>query len=796
MNLTTLCFGRVAAGLMLAAVPAGSYSAEWKPADAPIMTRWAKDVTPDNAWQEYPRPRMVRDGWTNLNGLWDYAVTAKDALRPSLFDGEILVPFPIEAPLSGVGREMKVDEAIWYSRSFAADSLTNGDRLLLHFEASDWETTAWVNGTRVGLNRGGYDPFTFDITDALIEGDQELVVRVWDPQTSIFKSTGKQGNRSSQYERCSGLWQTVWLERVPEVSINTLSIDASAKSERAVVSVEMRGDGNGLTIELEAIADGESVIRTSGVANESLALDIPNARAWSVDEPFLYDLKVSLLRDGKVIDAVDSYFGLRDISLGDSDHGRQMLLNGEEIFQMGPLDQNYWPGGGLTPPSDAAMVWEVDYLKRIGCNMVRLHIKQNPRRWYAHCDRAGLLVWQDFIAAKGSQQPSPEESEQWLLEQRRMMDTLQGHPSLVMWIVFNESWGQHDTERITNWTQGYDPTRLTSVASGWTDFDDLGHIRDIHDYTFCPAVIAPGIETKRAVILGECGGFAGAVPPHNWTGRSNETGDPKNLMFGGFDPSVPRDDNRTRDIFRPTFTHGEPFEKQYARFVDNLVLMKNSGLTAAVYTQMSDMKLEENGWLTFDREVSKIDVDALRAIHERLYEAAPVQRPLLSASLDEPQSWRYSASKQTGDDWTRQDFDDAAWSTGKGPIGNSELHPGSVVWNGGKLYLRTTVDLDETPKAASLRVYSYFTKKQGRNAWNYARVSINGQFIHDDATRQFKPELRVADIRLDDKALGALRKGVNTIAIELEPGYDPKRNKTLDTIARLVFDFALMEVVE
>ena len=481
-------------GLVLVASAASGLAEEWEPTDAPQLTRWAKEVTPENAWQEYPRPQMKRDEWQNLNGLWRYAVTNRDVARPESFDGTILVPYPIEAPLSGVGRDdMDPNSVIWYSRSIECAAPTDEDRVLLHCEASDWDTTVWVNGQKVGHNRGGYDPFTLDITDALKpDGEQQVLVRVWDPQTTIYKASGKQ-RKGSAYERCTGIWQTVWLETVPKTSTERLEIVPDIDEDTANVTVHTRGETDGIRVKLQAIDGGTRVGQATGRPGRPIALHVPDAKLWSPDRPFLYDLKVQLLRDGQPVDEVTSYFGMREISLADAPNrpGKRILLNGEPIFQMGPLDQNYWPGGALTPASDEAMVYEAEYLKDIGCNMVRLHIKQNPRRYYYHCDRVGLLLWQDLINGRGRKKLD-DWKEQWLTEQRRM----QAHPSLVMWICFNESWGQHDTERVTRWTMAQDPTRLVNAASGWTDVPDLAHIRDIHDYTRHPSIPVPRAEPK------------------------------------------------------------------------------------------------------------------------------------------------------------------------------------------------------------------------------------------------------------------------------------------------------------
>jgi hypothetical protein len=778
-------------------IAAATASAEWKAADIPIMTKWGKEVTPENAWIEYPRPQLVREDWQSLNGLWEFVVTKKGSQTPTNYEGEILVPYPIESALSGVQRDVDVEEEIWYRRSLTIPEVWEGQRILLHFEAVDWETTVWINGKEVGSHRGGYNPFSFDISDALsADQEQTLLVRVWDPQGTVFKSLGKQDNRAEQYTRCSGIWGSVWMEPLPSTSIESIKITASADGT-VVIIPNIEGSTDGITIRYEALDEERIVYNVRTSVDRPRTLEIRNPKTWSPQSPFLYDLNVKLIKAGEVVDEIRSYFGLRTIALQDSDLGKQMALNGEAIFQIGPLDQNYWPGGGLTPPSDEAMIWECQYLKDIGCNMVRLHIKQNPRRWYYHCDRLGLLVWQDFISAqkqKRFEQVTGAESAQWLDEQEEMMDTLHNHPSIIKWIIFNEAWGQHDTERILKWTQEKDASRIISAASGWYDLPGESNIRDIHDYSFYPAIPALGTNPNRAVILGEVGGFAGAVPPHNWTGRSNVSGEPENILFGGFDPSVPRDANRKHDIFRPTFTYGEPFQIQYSQFVDSLCLLKNNGLTAVIYTQMTDMKLEENGWLTFDREVSKIEVEKLKSIHERLYKTPPKQSALHDAI------WKYSDGTRKTQQWKAPDFDDSSWQSGVAPFGKGGTTPTNTTWLGGNLNLRQTITLNTVPVNLSVRISSYLDGPN-RNEWIYTKVYVNGEFVQDDQTRQFMPELRVVDIPLWPEAMAQFNQGENTIAVEVIPGFGGRSGRSQinangKDLEGLLFDFHLMRVGE
>jgi hypothetical protein len=780
---------------------------DYAPTGKNILTEWAEKVSPENAWQEYPRPQLERAEWLNLNGLWDYAVTEKSQnTSPGKWDGKILVPFTIETQLSGVGRELSEEEAIWYQRTFELPGNWKKKAFILHFEASDFETTVWLNGELLGNHRGGYTPFDFDISGAVKgSGAQELLVKVHDPQQTIFKSLGKQDNRSESYERCSGIWQTVWIEPVPKKA-SIVSVKMTTSLESVSLKTFVRGEQAGLKLKYEVFDGTELVASATSEVNDRSSLEISSPKLWSPDSPFLYDIKVSLLKGKKSLDQVNSYCGLRTITLSDSPTGKDILLNGKPIFQMGPLDQNYWPGGGLTPPSDEALIWEAEYLRQIGCNMVRLHIKKNPSRFYYHCDRLGLLVWQDFISAqKRNRTPSQEESDFWLGQQNQIVETLYNHPSIVMWVIFNEAWGQHDSERIYDLVEAMDNTRLLSIGSGWDDVPGVGDIRDIHDYTFRPSVPVPGTET-RAFVLGEAGGFASAVPPHNWTGRSNKTGIPRNPLFAGFDPEIPRDNVTTHDVFRPTYTYGENFEKQYSRFVDHLHLLQNHGLRAVIYTQMTDMKLEENGWLTFDRKVSKMDPDELGNIHRRLYTKPPVQTIVMPSSTDVPQSWEaaeiplpVSKENRNRDEvldavllQKAPDFDSLEWKQVKGPFGNIlESEPG-MKWDAKtQLLIRRSFNLNDVPERASIQVF--FKKSEGSQSWMHTRIYINGTFVADDATRQFMSESRIAEIILPAEAMTLLREGENIITAQFVPGLVSRSGNVGPYSAKVLVDIAVTE---
>ena len=752
-------------------------AADWEPVEVPIMTRWGKTVTPENAWREYPRPQMKRAKWLNLNGLWDYAVTGIDAAYLGALDGKILVPYCIEAPLSGVGRNVSPDEAIWYTRSFNVPGSWKGQDVLLNFEAVDWEAKVWVNGTEVGFHRGGYAPFSFDITGALKEsGTQELTVRVWDPGPSNFQALGKQNNRTDYYEASSGIWQTVWLEPVAETHITSLKVTSHAIQGQAVIEVEHSGTDSALEIRVEVPGATESRVTAS-----QAILEFADPRPWSPRDPHLYPLTVKLMRNSEIVDTVESYFGLRTIERKRIGQYAQILLNGEPIFQHGPLDQNYWPESVLTPPSDTAARWEVAYLKDIGCNMVRMHMKQNLRRWYYHCDQLGLLVWQDFVSPQKPWEISTQESRQWVEEQRRMMDTLHNHPSIVMWIVFNEMRGQHDSERITHWAMDYDPSRLVSVASGWTDVPGVGDIRDIHDYTIHTSVPVAGSEPDRAIVLGEYGGFNSVVVDHNWydMGKPNSEREitPIKGKKGHMWPSEPLDEDWTQDFKRPTYTPGGPLEEHLSAAVDDLSLLTAHGLCGAVYTQLTDMKHEQNGWLSFDREVSKVPKDALRRMHLRLHEPPPTVRPI---AMSEP--WRYTTTLAPGDAWTLPEYDDRTWDVGDGPFGDEPNYRIGTPWKAPSLLLRKKFNLDAIPDNAALAIY--FAGQSGGET-DICRVYLNGSLITDSQARHKRSEHRVTAMRLRPEAIALLLQGENVLAAEV----------TLPKVSPRLFDLILQEIV-
>lgn len=604
-------FCLITASLFLQATASWAQQSDWKVVEGKILTPWAEKVNPANPLPEYPRPQMVRGNWKNLNGLWDYALVPKTASKPGTFGGKILVPFAVESALSGVRKTVGKDSLLWYRTSFALPSSMNGKNVLLHFGAVDWEAEVYVNGQKVGVHQGGFDPFSFDITPALTKSkNQVLEVRVWDPSDDGPQPRGKQVKRPNSiwYTPVTGIWQTVWIEAVPPTYIaatkqtpdldkGTLTVSASVEKAQASDQVRVTAwDGN------------NKVAEQTVNGNASAVLAISNPKIWSPESPFLYDLTFTVIRNGKVIDEVKSYSAIRKISMQPDANGIQrMLLNNKFVFQFGPLDQGWWPDGLYTAPTDEALLFDIVKTKEMGFNMIRKHVKVEPARWYNYCDKMGMLVWQDMpsgdmgnrwdsrpgIIGRATEKERTAESERiFRTEWNEIMQDLHNFPSIIVWVPFNEAWGQFKTAEITNWTMQKDPSRLVNSASGG-NFHPVGHIIDMHNYPE-PVMLQPELfGKKQVVVLGEYGGLGLPLEGHTWQDKNN---------WG----------------YR-SFQNVDTLFKTYAAYIDNMVPFIRSGLSAAVYTQTTDVEIETNGLMTYDRKVIKIPADRLKAIHEKLY---------------------------------------------------------------------------------------------------------------------------------------------------------------------------------
>ncbi len=583
--------------------------AAWQPAQGPLRTRWAAKVTPEKAHREYPRPQLTRPEWLNLNGLWEYAIVPKADPRPASFQGQILVPFPVESALSGVMKPVTEQQRLWYRRTFSVPANWQGKRTLLHFGAVDWEATIYVNGKELTTHRGGYDGFSCDLTDALTAfGEQEIVVAVFDPTDAGTQPRGKQVRQPNGiwYTPTSGIWQTVWVEPVAEASISHTKLVPDIDAGALNIQVTTRGAADGLMVRAIAVDGGQEVARAEGKPGENFKLPVPNAKLWSPDQPHLYNLKLALLRDGQAVDEAGSYFGMRKISLGKDENGTlRLFLNNHRLFQQGPLDQGFWPDGLYTAPTDEALRYDIEVTKRLGFNMARKHVKIEPERWYYWCDKLGLLVWQDMPSGDryiGPNDPdiqrTPESAKQFELELQRLIDGRGNHPSIVMWVPFNEGWGQYDTPRIVDWIKQYDPSRLVNNTSGWSD-RKVGDVNDIHVY---PGPDAPAIEPKRAGVLGEFGGLGLPLKGHTWQSEKN---------WG----------------YR-SFQNSEDLTDAYLGLIDKLhPLTGTRGLSASVYTQTTDVEVEVNGLMTYDRALIKLDEALITAANQRIYTPPVTKRP-------------------------------------------------------------------------------------------------------------------------------------------------------------------------
>ncbi len=580
-------------------------TAQWAPAGDKIKTKWAEQIAVDKVLPEYPRPRLVRKDWKNLNGLWDYAILEKGKAEPQQFAGKILVPFAVETSLSGVMREVGAEKELWYHTRFEVPATWKGKDVLLHFGAVDWRADVWINDIKVGTHEGGYVPFSFDLTPFLTaERSQKLVVRVWDPTSDGPQPRGKQVTEPEGiwYTAVTGIWQTVWLEAVPQQYILDLKTDTDIDAGSVRVATQLKGASFGDIVEVTA-TDGDRVVATAkGAAGQDLVMALDNAKRWSPESPFLYDLRVKLTRAGKVVDEVESYFGMRKISLKKDEFGIiRMQLNNEDYFQFGPLDQGWWPDGLYTAPSDEALRYDIEKTKELGFNLIRKHVKVEPARWYTHCDRLGILVWQDM--------PNGDRSPQWQNHQyfegtelkrsaaseaiyrkewKGIMDLLDSHPSIVSWVPFNEAWGQFKTEEIAEWTKAYDPTRLVNAASGG-NFYRTGDIVDLHNY---PGPAMYLYDAERTNVLGEYGGIGLALEGHLW-----------------------KPDNNWGYV---KFKNSDETTAQYLQYAMELKKLVRAGFSGAIYTQTTDVEGEVNGFMTYDRKVDKMDIARIRKMNEEI----------------------------------------------------------------------------------------------------------------------------------------------------------------------------------
>ncbi|MGZ0147063.1 LamG-like jellyroll fold domain-containing protein [Kribbella sp. WER1] len=584
-----------------AAVPTTQATPDWHAGTPPLTTPWTADVSPANALPEYPRPQLTRPEWRNLNGLWQWSAAAPDEQPPigRTLPEQVLVPYPIESALSGL---QKHEDRMWYRRTFDVPANWKGKHLLLHFGAVDYDAKVWVNGVQVATHRGGYDGFDVDVTSALhAKGPQELIVWAEDLTDETYQPIGKQREVSDHgifYQGSSGIWRTVWMEPVYAASISRLQTTPDLPNQTLKVTATAPA---GLDVEVTAFDNNRIVGNTTGRANTELRLRIPKPKTWSPDHPFLYDLKVRLLDRGKVVDQVGSYAGMRQVGLQKGADGKlRMALNGKILFNLSTLDQGFWPDGLNTAPTDAALRFDLEQHKRLGFNTVRKHIKVEPDRWYYWADKLGLMVWQDMPASKTDAMPEPWRT-QWKSELHEMIEEHKSFPSITVWVPFNEGWGEWDrteTGQVADAVAAQDPSRLVDAHSGVNCCNShgdsgRGSLLDYHAY-LGPATTMPTAD--RAAVDGEHGGFGLKVADHMW--------------FGDGSAYEMEPDSAT-------LTH---------RYVENqenvLRSARQCGISGSVYTQITDVEGELNGFFTYDRRVPKMDFAQVRKVNKQIVDNA------------------------------------------------------------------------------------------------------------------------------------------------------------------------------
>ncbi len=717
---------------MRADVPANN---NWKMAPVSLSTKWAKQVSPANALPEYPRPQMTRQNWKNLNGLWNYGLSDLTATAaPTAMNDQILVPYVYESSLSGVGKPSIPDQKLWYKRSFAIPNNWKGQSVLLHFGAVNYESTVMLNGQLLGTHRGGFDEFSFDITRALRPGQNELIVSARNPLRSDVADAQVAGKQRIKpggifYTGATGIWQTVWMESVPAARIDSLKITPDIDASQLRVVALSAGTAPLNAPVTVAVSDGGKVVATKrGPANTDIVLPIANAKLWTPENPHLYQIKVSL-GNGRGADSVNSYAAMRKTSLVKDEKGRMVLgLNNKPYFQVGALDQGYWPDGIYTAPTDEALKFDIVEAKNLGWNLLRKHAKVEPARWYYHCDQLGMLVWQDMPQMYGGRDGalSDDAKKQFAVEWQEIIRENYNHPSIVVWTTFNEGWGQHDTPEVVAQTRQWDPTRLVNNASGWTD-KNVGAMYDVHAY---PGPDAPMTEANRASVNGEFGGITADLG-HRWQNSANVMGYGATLKSGWLATK------RFQDLMRNAYK-----------------LKDERGASAFVYTQITDVEQEINGVLTYDRAVVKLDPKIVAAANRgEFLPMPPNPNPDLVPTSDfAPLQWKYSF-EQPATDWFETRFDDANWKTGDAPFGD-KLGGIKTKWDSSDIWMRRQFTLaGPLPANAKLSVLHD----------EDAEIYINGVL----ATKLTGYNSGYEAFPISDAARAAMKPGMNVWAVHV-----------------------------
>ncbi|MEJ7691486.1 sugar-binding domain-containing protein [Daejeonella sp.] len=714
-----------------------STAQSWQPVGNKIKTRWAKDVNPSNAWQQYPRPQLVRDDWQNLNGLWDYAILPKGNKAPNIFQGKILVPFAVESSLSGVGKPLTPDDELWYKTKFKVPAAWGSKRVLLHFGAVDWQSSIFVNGKLAGEHTGGSDPFSIDITSYLASSDNELVVKVWDPTDSGIQARGKQVLKpfGFWYTAVSGIWQTTWLEPVNPTSIATITPEADIDREIINLKSILTNVQGGEQVSIKIFSQGSLIKELSAPYQDNIQIRLPGVKLWSPEKPNLYQFQIEIRRYNKLLDKANSYFAMRKISMGKDEYGNLRLhLNNKILFQWGVLDQGWWPESLLTPPTAEAMLYDMQVVKSMGFNMIRKHIKVEPARYYYQADSLGLLLWQDmpsgfnrindpvqhvkFDAAEDWARPK-ESATQFEKEWKSIIDNLKFFPSIVVWVPFNEGWGQYDSKRVVEWTKKYDPTRLVDGISGWTD-RKVGDMYDAHQYpgpSMEPAIQNPG----RTMVLGEFGGLGWPIQDHLWNRDSKNWG------------------------YRTYFSR-DKFLEEYSKLIANVQPLISRGLSSAIYTQTSDVELEVNGLMTYDREIIKLPAEQAWKLHNPLFNAPKGEPKFLVNDSEISPSKLNISFEQPSAGWNRQMSSDEKFETLTGP---AKVKKGQSLWAVGSF--------KKPSKALNLAMKLY--------AQGDLTIYLNGNVIYKNEkilTKRHYDEFNMTEYSK------YLREGQNVIGLELK----------------------------
>ncbi|WP_119320285.1 glycoside hydrolase family 2 protein [Capsulimonas corticalis] len=741
-------------------------AADWRLAPGPLMTRWSKEVSPTNALPEYPRPQMTRTQWQNLNGLWDYAVTPKSAANaPGAYDGQILVPYPIESALSGVMKAFLPTQRLWYRRTFTVPADWKGKNLLLHFGAVDWDTEVFLNGKSLGTHRGGYDAFDFDITKDVKEGGpQEIVVSVLDPTDEGWQLRGKQVLHpgGAAYTATSGIWQTVWIEPVSPDHIESLKIvtDAGAGVLHLTVSARIKPGQAPVSV---AVSSGASVVATakatlgaemsdeakdtlrgwykatSALTVTTLDIPIPKAHLWSPDDPFLYSITVTLNGEQET-DTVTSYAGVRSLRTGKDEKGNMRLyLNGKVTMLPMALDQGFWPDGIYTAPTDEALRFDLEAFKKLGL-YPRKHIKIEPERWYYWADKLGILVLQDMPAGNEGDSytdspKSPEAAMQCESEMRTLIQQRWNHPSIISWNMFNEGWGQYNTVATAAWAKQLDPTRLIDEASGFPRHG-AGDILDVH------GGIPPKSDHEISIDT-ENGSVGLASPGHDWPIGQLWTPQTFDPATGGAAP--PKDGKLAivDDASKQWFTR-----HVRGMFRGLWANADSTGQTGDSYCQITDVETEEDGLISYDRAIWKVDPAPIRAAARGEGRAQNVT-PLIPTAQTEPAEWSYTTNTPA-DNWFAPSFRAAGWQTGKSVFG-AGVGKVATPWTTSDIWLRKEFTLASTPKAPLLSILHDEDFK----------VYLNGVLADQEGGYNGSYD----DFEIDPKAAATLKPGKNVIAV-------------------------------